>query len=165
MKAQKHKIIKKNPIWYCHINIIGLFFRASLMILNDSELSTLLLPSKLLQGITMSMKYKHLRLFTLNHRSTQTKLGFELWCTALTCVENIWKECTYLQCTEWALILCRTTRNPCWSNQDISTSVGSSLQEHIVITMLMGMKRAIATLSVASLSSSHEAKHVPHQAM
>lgn len=58
------------------------------MILNDSELSTLLLPSKLLQGITMSMKYKHLRLFTLNHRSTQTKLGFEL-CTALTCVENI----------------------------------------------------------------------------
>lgn len=58
------------------------------MILNGSELSTLLLPSKLLQGITMNMKYKHLKLFTLHHRSTQSKLGFVLWCTVMRTSEK-----------------------------------------------------------------------------
>lgn len=48
------------------------------MILNGFELSTLL-SSKLLQGIIMSMKYKHLRLFTSNHKATQSKPEFEVW--------------------------------------------------------------------------------------
>lgn len=58
------------------------------MILNGSELSTLLSPLELLQGITVGMKHKHFRLFSSNHRAAQTKPRFKVWYIPAACDEN-----------------------------------------------------------------------------
>lgn len=48
------------------------------MILNVSELFTSLSPSELLQGITISMKYKHFKLSSSNYRAARMKPGLKV---------------------------------------------------------------------------------------
>lgn len=114
LKSQNHKIIKKYLTLHYYKNLIGLFLRAWFRILNAPELSTLLSPSELLQGITVCMKYKHFRLFSSNHRAVQTKPGFKVWYIPEACDQNLKHPLFWSAYILKACILCGIVHHPRW---------------------------------------------------